>query len=96
MSFDHDAFLDDENLSSDATFNGSEIRVCLSLDPEELALGGDMSPQAIAGRAGCKTTDVSGAKRGDILIVNEVSYRVLKVHTDETGWTTLFLGKSYA
>ena len=95
MGFNHDAFLDDAFLGSDATLNGSGIRVCLSLDPEEITLGGDITPQAIAGKAGCKTSDVAGVKRSDVLIVNEVSYRVLKVQSDETGWTTLVLGKSY-
>lgn len=92
----HDAFLGDPMLGSDATFNGTAIRVCLTLDPEELQLGGDMTPLSISGRAGCKTADVTGAKRGDTVVAGGVTYKVLKVHSDETGWTTLFLGKSYA
>lgn len=97
MDFDHDAFLLDEMLAVDASFNGgASIRVCLSLDPEEVSLGGDIIPQMIAGKAGCKASDVTGAKRGDSLVVAGVTYKVLKVHNDETGWTTLFLGKSYA
>jgi hypothetical protein len=96
MAFDHDVFLDDEFLGCDATYDGETVRICLSLDPEEIQLGGEMTPQAIAGKAGCKTADVSGIARGDSLVVGSTTYKVLKVQSDETGWTTLFLGKSYA
>jgi endonuclease YncB( thermonuclease family) len=39
--------------------------------------------------------DIAGVKNGDTVEVGGVAYRVLKIQPDETGWTTLFLGKRH-
>jgi len=100
MDFPHADFLDDDFLGMDATFTPAEgqaaaIRVCFSLGVEDVNLGGDIVPQGSIGQAGCRTSDISGVKNGDTLTVDSVAYRVLKVQPDETGWTTLYLGKEY-
>lgn len=71
------------------------ITVIVSLKPEELSLGADLTPQAIAGKAGCRSSDVAGAKLNDVLEIDTVTYGILGVQADETGWTELYLGKKY-
>jgi hypothetical protein len=100
FDFDHDAFLEDDFLGMDATFTpaggqAATIRACFSLGVEGVDLGGDIVPQGAIGQAGCRTSDIPGAKNGDTLTVDGVVYRVLKIQPDETGWTILFLGKAY-
>jgi hypothetical protein len=101
---DFDAFnsdlLDTDVFAQSVTFTpaggqAKTVTAVVELKPEELALGGDIAPQAIAGRAGCKASDVLGAKLNDTLEAGAVTYRILKVEVDETGWATLFLGKRY-
>ena len=101
---DFDAFnselLGTDTFAQSATFTpgggaATPVTVVLELIPEEINLGGEMVPQAVAGKAGCKASDVTGAKLNDILEVAGVSYRILKVEVDETGWATLYLGKRY-
>jgi nickel-dependent lactate racemase len=101
FDFDHDALLDDDFLGRDAVWTPAggapvSIRVCLTLGKEEVDLGGDISPLAIEGYAGCKTSVVPGIKAKDTLAADSVTYRVLKVESDETGWTNLMLGKAYS
>jgi len=91
----HDSFLLDPYLGAAATYGGAAIRVCLSLEPEELSLGGQIVPQMISGKIGCKSSDVPGVAVKSEIIVAGVTYRVLQVQSDETGWTTLFIGKAY-
>lgn len=98
FSFPNDALLD--VLGRDAVYtpaggSAATIRICLTLGVEEMQLGGQISPQAIDGQAGCRAADVPGVKAKDTLEVDGVTYRVLKAQTDETGWMTLFLGKGY-
>jgi len=98
--FDHDAFLEDDFLGTDATFTpaggqAAAIRACFSLGVEGVDLEGDIVPQGAVGQAGCRASDIPGVKNGDTLTVASVAYRVLKIQPDETGWTTLFLGKAY-
>jgi len=93
-------FLTDEFLSTTALFtpaggSSTQIRVCFTLGVEDVSLGGDIVPQGIIGQAGCRSSDIAGVKNGDTLEVDGVAYRVLKIQPDETGWTTLFLGKRY-
>jgi len=93
-------FLTDEFLSTTAVFTPAggqpkEIRICFTLDAGDVALGGEIVPQGIIGQAGCRSSDTAGVKNGDTLEVGGVAYRVLKIQPDETGWTTLFLGKRY-
>ena len=100
IDFPHDVFLDDDFLGFDAIFTptggqAKNVRVCFSLGMGDIALGGDIVPQGAVGQAGCKSSDVEGAKNGDILTADGVDYVVLKIHPDETGWTTLYLGKDY-
>jgi len=95
-----DDFLADSNLASDAILTVDSgpvtISVILTLETEIIDLGGDVRPMVVFGKAGCRTLDSAGVKRGDSLEIAGVSYRVLSVENDDTGWTTLFLGKSYA
>jgi len=93
-------FLTDDFLSTAALFTPAggppkEIRTCFTLEVGEVALGGDIVPQGIVGQAGCRSSDIAGVKNGDTLVVGAVAYRVLKIEPDETGWTTLFLGKRH-
>ena len=93
-------FLTDEFLSAAALFTPAggqpkEIRTCFTLDAGEISLGGEIVPQGVVGQAGCRSLDVAGVKNGDTLEVGGVAYRVLKIQPDETGWTTLLLGKRY-
>jgi len=93
-------FLTDELLSTIALFtpaggSSTQIRTCFTLDVGEVSLGGDIVPQGVIGQAGCRSSDIAGGKNGDTLEVNGVAYRVLKIQPDETGWTTLFLGKRH-
>lgn len=104
MTIDFDAFnaeiLTDDLSGVDATYTPTggqavAIRACFTLGVEDITLGGDVLPQGVIGHAGCASSDVEGAKNGDTFEVNDVSYRILKIQPDETGWTKLFLGKRY-
>jgi hypothetical protein len=100
LDFPHDAFLTDEFLSVAAIFTpeggqASNIRVCFTLGVEDVNLGGDIVPQGAIAQAGCKSSDVPGARNGDVLSVGGVEYRVLRPQPEETGWAILFLGKRY-
>jgi hypothetical protein len=93
-------FLTDEFLSTSALFipagrSPMQIRTCFTLDVGDVALGGDIVPQGTVGQAGCRSLDIAGVKNGDTLEVGGVAYRVLKIQPDETGWTTLLLGKRH-
>jgi len=93
-------FLTDDFLSTAALFTPAggqprQIRTCFTLEVGEVALGGDIVPQGVIGQAGCRSTDIAGGKNGDMLEVAGVAYRVLKIQPDETGWTTLSLGKRH-
>ena len=92
--------LDTDAFAQSVTFtpaggHAKAVTAVVELKPEEVTLGGDIIPQMIAGRAGCKASDVSGAKLNDTIEVGSVTYRILKVETDDTGWATLSLGKRY-
>ena len=100
FDFDHDAFLADDFCGHNAIYTpagglAKSVRVAFSLGAEEINLGGDILPQMIAGKAGCKAADVEGAKLNDTLEAEGVIYRILKVEIGETGWATLYLGKRY-
>jgi hypothetical protein len=93
-------FLTDEFLSSTAVFtpaggSSTEIRPCFTLGVGDVGLGGEIVPQGVVGQAGCRSLDIAGVKNGDTVEVGGVAYRVLKIQPDETGWTTLFLGKRH-
>ena len=93
-------FLADDFFSIPAVFtpaggSSTEIRACFTLGVGDVALGGDIVPQGIIGQAGCRSSDIAGVKNGDTLEVDGVAYRVLKIQPDETGWTTLLLGKRH-
>src|SRR3990172_8090647 len=100
FDFDHDALLADDFSGRDATWTpagglAKAVRVAFSLGAEEINLGGEIAPQAAVGKAGCKTSEIADVKSKETLEVDGVMYRILKVQHDETGWTTLFLGKGY-
>ena len=100
-SFDHDAFLNDDFLSRDAVWTPAglprkTLRVAFSLGVEDVTLGGDIVPQGAIAQAGCKSADVEGIKQKETLEIDDVTYVILKIQPDETGWTTLFLGKKIA
>ena len=93
-------FLTDDFLSTTALFtpaggSPTQIRTCFALGVGDVALGGEIVPQGIVGQAGCRSSDIAGVKNGDTFEVGGVDYRVLKIEPDETGWTTLLLGKRY-
>lgn len=101
---DFDAFnsdlLDIDAFAQTATYipgggQSKEIRTCFALGVGDVSLGGDIVPQGIVGQAGCRSLDIAGVKNGDTLVVSGVAYRVLKIQPDETGWTTLSLGKRH-
>lgn len=100
FDFDHAAFTDDDFSGRDALWTptgGAQktIRVAFSLGVEDVNLGGDVVPQGAIAQAGCESADVAGIEQKEPLVIDAVTYRVLKIHPDETGWTTLFLGKAY-
>ena len=100
FDFDHDALLADDFSGRDATWTpagglAKTVRVAFSLGAEDITLGGEIAPQTVVAQAGCKTADVAGVKSKETLEVDGVTYRIIKVQHDETGWTTLFLGKGY-
>ena len=100
FNFDHDALLADDFTGRDAIYTplgdlARTVRVAFSLGAEDVNLGGEIAPQAVIGQAGCRSADVAGIKAKETLEVDGVTYRILKVQHDETGWTTLFLGKGY-
>jgi hypothetical protein len=101
---DFDAFnsdlLDIDVFAQTATFTPAggqpkEIRTCFALGVGDVSLGGEIVPQGVVGQAGCRSLDIAGVKNGDTVEVGGVAYRVLKIQPDETGWTTLFLGKRH-
>lgn len=73
----------------------SSIRVAFSLGVETIDLGGDIKPQGCVAKAGAASSEVLGIRNKDSVRVDGVTYRVLRVQPDETGWTTFFLGKRY-
>ncbi|TRZ97668.1 MAG: hypothetical protein D4R80_06560 [Deltaproteobacteria bacterium] len=94
------AFLDTDFLGRDAVWTPTglprrTIRVAFSLGVEDVTLGGDIVPQGTIAQAGCKSADVDGIKQKETLEIDGETYVVLKIQPDETGWTTLFLGKRY-
>lgn len=93
-------FLTDDCLSTTALFtpaggSSRQIRTCFTLGLGDVPLGGEIVPQGSIGQAGCRSSDVAGVKNGDTLEVSGVAYRVLTIQPDETGWTTLSLGKRH-
>ena len=100
FDFDHDSLLTEDFSGRDATYTpdgglAKVVRVAFSLGSEEINLGGEIAPQAVVGQAGCKTADVANVKSKETLEINGVKYLILKIKQDETGWTTLYLGKGY-
>ena len=100
FDYDHDAFVTDDFSGRDALWTPTggvqtTLRVAFSLGVEDVNLGGDVVPQGAIAQAGCKSADVVGIKQKEPLEIDGVTYHVLKIHTDETGWSTLFLGKAY-
>jgi hypothetical protein len=100
FDYDHEAFVTDDFSGRDALWTPTggvqtTIRVAFSLGVEDVNLGGDIVPQGIIGQAGCKSSDVPGIKSKEPLEIDGATYHVLKIQPDETGWTTLFLGKAY-
>ncbi len=73
----------------------SIIRVTFALGVEDVNLGGDVVPQGVMAHAGCASSDVLGVRNKDSLYIDGATYRVLKIQPDETGWTTLLLGKRF-
>ena len=100
FDFDHGAFLEDDFSGRDAVWTPTglprlTVRVAFSLGVEDVTLGGDIAPQGAIAQAGCKSADVEGIKQKETLEIDGVTYVILKIQADETGWTTLFLGKRY-
>jgi len=94
----HGAFVNDDFHGRDAIWTpavgqSKSFRVTFVLGVESINLGGDIVPQGVIAQAGVPSADVVGIKQGEPLVIDEVTYRVLRIHPDETGWTTLFLGK---
>jgi hypothetical protein len=100
FNYSHDAFLDDDFSGRDAVWTPEgmprvPLRVTFSLDVEDVNLGGDIAPQGTIAQAGCRSADIVGMKQKEPITIDEETYYVLKKKPDETGWTTLFLGKRY-
>jgi len=75
--------------------SGTPIRITFSLGVEDVNLGGNITPQGAVAQAGIASADAVGIRNKDVLWVDGVLYRVLRVHPDETGWSTIFLGRKY-
>jgi len=75
--------------------SGTAVRVTFSLGVEDVNLGGNIAPQGAVAQAGCASEDVAGIKNKDVIWTDSILYRVLRVHPDETGWSTIFLGRRY-
>lgn len=100
FNYSHDAFLNDDFSGRDALWTPEglpqvPVRVTFSLDVEDVTLGGEILPQGTIAQAGCRSSDIVGMKQKDPIVIDGVTYHVLKPKPDETGWTTLFLGKRY-
>jgi hypothetical protein len=100
FDFTHEAFTANDFSGRNALWTptgGAQttLRVAFSLGVEDVNLGGDIVPQGAIAQAGCKSADVVGIKQKEPLVIDGVTYHLLKIHPDETGWSTLFLGKAY-
>lgn len=96
----NEAFLEDDGfLARDAIFTpaggvAAPLRVVFLVDPEDVGLGGAVSPGSSKITIGCRASDIPGCKQRDAVTVGGTAYLVQESpHVDETGWATVPLVK---
>ena len=99
FEFSHDVFTDDDFLGVDAEFTPSgmpmrTIRVAFTKDVESLSLGGQIVPTDYDAQAGCASSLISDAAKGDTLKIGGTVYVIARTpQVDETGWATIPLAE---
>ena len=85
-------FLNPRDLGDTATFKNEEINIQFVDEYEAITLLGleieNARPMAMAA-----TTDITGIKHRDTLVIDTITYYVIEIHDDGTGITTLLLSK---
>jgi len=85
-------FLNPRDLGNTATFNNKDIKIQFVNEYEAITLFGleieNAGPMAMAA-----TTDITGIKHRDTLVIDTITYYVIEIHDDGTGITTLLLSK---
>lgn len=85
----------------DATYTPSGgtakgIKVVFDNEYAVVSLAGDVAIESVSPAAHCKDSDIIGAKHGDTLVINSVTYYVIGIQPDGTGITILILSRDAA
>ena len=85
-------FLNPRDLGNTATFQNKDINIQFVDEYEAITLFGleieNARPMAMAA-----TTDITGIKHRDTLVINTITYYVVEIRNDGAGITTLLLSK---
>ena len=85
-------FLNPRDMGSTATFKNKDINIQFVDEYEAITLFGleieNARPVAMVA-----TTDITGIKHRDVLVINTITYYVVEIRDDGTGVTTLLLSK---
>jgi len=85
-------FLNPRDFGNTATFKNKDINIQFIDEYEATTLFGleieNARPVVMAA-----TTDITGIKHKDTLIINTITYYVVEIRNDDTGITTLLLSK---
>ena len=85
-------FLNPKDLGNTATFKNKDINIQFVDEYEATTLFGleieNARPVVMAA-----TTDITGIKHKDTLIINTITYYVVEIRNDDTGITTLLLSR---
>jgi len=85
-------FLNPRDLGNTATFKNKDINIQFVDEYEAITLFGleieNARPVAMVA-----TTDITGIKHRDVLVINTITYYVVEIRDDGTGVTTLLLSK---
>ena len=85
-------FLNPRDMGNTATFKNKDINIQFVDEYEAITLFGleieNAGPMAMAA-----TTDITGIKHRDALVIDTIAYYVVEIRNDGTGITTLLLSK---
>ena len=94
-----DIFLTDFAVDATYTPSGGVVKtIKVVFDSEYLSVQvvGDVGVESETPTAHCKTSDLTGVKHNDTLVIEGTTYYVTEIHPDGTGMTLLILSKDRA
>lgn len=91
----------DPILTVDATYTPSggvvkTIKVVFDSEYLSVQVVGDVGVESASPAAHCKTSDLTGVKHNDTLVIEGTTYYVTEIHPDGTGMTLLILSKDFS